>query len=304
MLKSLPVAAALALAPALASAGFLGLSIREDKTPPPAAVPAGVRLFNVYAEFSEAGIAGPSGFMNMVRSVGTPIPPIVGPRYFGIDLATNPGAYLYQAPPESGARVTAPDLAFNDPRALYDTYVGIRLKSINTSTGPDFFDNTALNSDFAFVDTNSDGLQDRLISGWGANPGTFQGFAVANTSTGGFEVFIGQFAVVGATGPHAGIQGPLAPGVQFTTESAFVSPIFTGSLVVSELQNTLNTHRINFVPPPPSCPADLDADGQVSSTDLAALLGSWGSTGPADLDNSGGVNAADLAAMLGAWGPC
>jgi hypothetical protein len=54
---------------------------------------------------------------------------------------------------------------------------------------------------------------------------------------------------------------------------------------------------------PPPCPADLDGDGQVGASDLAALLGSWGGGGPADFDG-GGVGASDLAALLGSWGPC
>lgn len=57
--------------------------------------------------------------------------------------------------------------------------------------------------------------------------------------------------------------------------------------------------------PAPSCPADLDGDGQVGASDLASLLGSWGSgAGPADLDGNGSVGASDLASLLGSWGPC
>lgn len=52
------------------------------------------------------------------------------------------------------------------------------------------------------------------------------------------------------------------------------------------------------------CPADLNGDGAVNASDLAALLGAWGGPGPADLNNDGAVNSGDLAAMLGAWGPC
>lgn len=51
------------------------------------------------------------------------------------------------------------------------------------------------------------------------------------------------------------------------------------------------------------CPADLDGDGVVGSSDLASLLGSWGAGGPADFDG-GGVGASDLATLLGSWGPC
>lgn len=48
--------------------------------------------------------------------------------------------------------------------------------------------------------------------------------------------------------------------------------------------------------------ADLDGDGAVNASDLAAMLGAWGSANPAaDLDGDGVVAAADLALLLGAW---
>lgn len=53
------------------------------------------------------------------------------------------------------------------------------------------------------------------------------------------------------------------------------------------------------------CIADLDADGTVGSSDLAILLGEWGSCGGScvsDLDCSGDVGASDLATLLGSWG--
>lgn len=47
---------------------------------------------------------------------------------------------------------------------------------------------------------------------------------------------------------------------------------------------------------------DLDGDGTVNATDLAMLIGAWGSTtGDADLDADGVVGPADLAMLLGAW---
>jgi hypothetical protein len=52
---------------------------------------------------------------------------------------------------------------------------------------------------------------------------------------------------------------------------------------------------------PPSNPADLNNDNAVNATDLAILLGAWGTAGPGDIDGNGLVNAADLAALLGAW---
>lgn len=47
---------------------------------------------------------------------------------------------------------------------------------------------------------------------------------------------------------------------------------------------------------------DVDVDGIVGQTDLAILLGAWGSVGgPADVDGDGIVGSTDLAILLGAW---
>ncbi len=53
------------------------------------------------------------------------------------------------------------------------------------------------------------------------------------------------------------------------------------------------------------CLGDLEGDGLIGPTDLAALLGAWGPCScPADLNGDGEVGAADLAILLGAWGGC
>ncbi len=66
--------------------------------------------------------------------------------------------------------------------------------------------------------------------------------------------------------------------------------------------------RLTAAGEPATCPCagDLDGDGVVGASDLAALLGAWGSGAgaPADLDGNGVVGAGDLAALLGAWGAC
>jgi hypothetical protein len=51
------------------------------------------------------------------------------------------------------------------------------------------------------------------------------------------------------------------------------------------------------------CPADIDGDGEVSSSDLGALLSAWG-TPAADLDSDGETGSSDLGVLLSAWGPC
>ena len=54
------------------------------------------------------------------------------------------------------------------------------------------------------------------------------------------------------------------------------------------------------------CPADLDGDGVVGSTDLITLLGAWGDNPghPADFDGDDLVGTSDLIQLLGSWGPC
>ena len=55
------------------------------------------------------------------------------------------------------------------------------------------------------------------------------------------------------------------------------------------------------------CFADLNGDQLVNATDLAYILGAWGSITPgepADLNQDRTVDATDLALLLGAWGGC
>jgi hypothetical protein len=52
------------------------------------------------------------------------------------------------------------------------------------------------------------------------------------------------------------------------------------------------------------CPADLNGDNAVGASDLATMLGAWGSSGAADISGNGTVGAEDLAALLAQWGNC
>jgi hypothetical protein len=60
---------------------------------------------------------------------------------------------------------------------------------------------------------------------------------------------------------------------------------------------------VGAVAPASPCPADLDGDGAVDASDLASVLGAWG-TAAGDVNGDGQTDAADLAALLGAWGAC
>ena len=51
----------------------------------------------------------------------------------------------------------------------------------------------------------------------------------------------------------------------------------------------------------PTNPSDINGDGYVNATDLAILLGAWGTSGPGDVNASGYVDATDLAVLLSSW---
>ena len=53
----------------------------------------------------------------------------------------------------------------------------------------------------------------------------------------------------------------------------------------------------------PGCPADLNGDGTVNSSDITELLAGWG-TAKGDLDDDGTVGGSDLTQLLAAWGAC
>lgn len=55
-----------------------------------------------------------------------------------------------------------------------------------------------------------------------------------------------------------------------------------------------------------ACPADLDSDGTVGTSDLLVLFGAWGTNpiGPPDFDGNGAVDTADLLELFANWGPC
>ncbi len=62
------------------------------------------------------------------------------------------------------------------------------------------------------------------------------------------------------------------------------------------------------LPAAAQCPGDVVATGGIDGTDLAAVLGAWGTNGQGalvtDLNGDGIVNGADLAVILSGWGPC
>jgi hypothetical protein len=120
------------------------------------------------------------------------------------------------------------------------------------------------------------------------------GGTIAVSLTDGFAPEIGDSFVVVTCGSRSG---------------TFASAIATTPLPSDRrwaIQHNPTNVTLVVVPALP-CAGDLDLDGSVGPTDLALLLGAWGTDGlatGADINEDGVVSAPDLAILLGAWGPC
>ncbi len=68
-------------------------------------------------------------------------------------------------------------------------------------------------------------------------------------------------------------------------------------------QDNIILANVCITPTPTFCPADFNHDGVINASDLAILLGAWG-TASGDLTDDRTTNAQDLAILLGAWGAC
>ena len=73
--------------------------------------------------------------------------------------------------------------------------------------------------------------------------------------------------------------------------------------------SSISYDDMSLVPIPlpiPPCPADLNGDGTVNTSDLLLLFAAWGTNpgGPPDLDGDGTVSISDLLILFGDWGPC
>lgn len=225
--------AGLAMAAGTASAAFIGIDIREDKTPPSATGLAGFpatnpRVFNMYALFDGAGTgAAGAGFINTVLSVGQNSTT----AGVGINLALNPGANFYQSPGAAGgATIGGINLdGAGDNRRFWNTYLSIGVKTYNGDYGPVYGDTTSADPDFGFSNRDSIGTpalqaNDIVRGGWfNSNPPNLQGAAKFNGGTNQFETFLGQFSIKDLNGANelGSFQG-----------GAWVGSIFEGELTI------------------------------------------------------------------------
>lgn len=86
-----------------------------------------------------------------------------------------------------------------------------------------------------------------------------------------------------------------------------VEVLNTQTLVTTTVVNLAGAsfRWIDLYTPPSNCPGDINLDGIVDASDIALLLGAWGTADQAsDIDGDGIVAAADLATLLSGWGPC
>lgn len=87
-----------------------------------------------------------------------------------------------------------------------------------------------------------------------------------------------------------------------TGTSSETNLVTFGDLSIAGVSTTATT-SILVEAAVPFSPADLDQDGAVNATDLATLIGAWGTSDcAADLTFDGVVDAADFAILFGAWG--
>ena len=119
---------------------------------------------------------------------------------------------------------------------------------------------------------------------------------------------VGGFDVSGATGNAYAISTESLLGV-LGTSLVYSINLETGAATLIgdvglPLVNLLSVEAMTIVPEP-ACEGDLDLNGSVDASDLAILLGAWGTDADRpDIDNDGDTGASDLAILLGAWGRC
>ena len=110
----------------------------------------------------------------------------------------------------------------------------------------------------------------------------------------------GSPLVNGPTGNGSTVAGATTTSLTITSITAADAGVYTFSATnpCSTVTGNDITVTVNG-----SIPGDYNHDGHVNGSDLAVLLGAWGTIDPAiDLTHNGIVDAADLAVLLGAWG--
>lgn len=123
-----------------------------------------------------------------------------------------------------------------------------------------------------------------------------------------------SFEAFDAPGTSLGVLGPIAIADDTffgtTAEDHFfgvIHPAGIGSIHITNTSGGIEVDHLQFILEG-GCPvsSDINGDHEVNASDLALLLGAWGTCGAGcceeDLNQDGIVGAPDLAILLGAWG--
>jgi hypothetical protein len=133
---------------------------------------------------------------------------------------------------------------------------------------------------------------------------------ITGTGSSGSVIALAQ-QIAGATGGiHFGSTTPagdIADAIRnLVLDACFAASDCNGNGTLDSCDIDNNTSQDingNGIPDECECPADLDGDSLVSTTDLLVLLAGWGGPG-GDINGNGITDTQDLLALLAAWGPC
>jgi hypothetical protein len=118
-----------------------------------------------------------------------------------------------------------------------------------------------------------------------------------------------DFADQGATMVGGAWAGVHAPGLSYARHTVQVTNGRIGGhsgLPSGFIQSGINGMQLRLVAP--SCPGDIDNDGQVGLGDISVIINNWGVTTPpgtrGDEDQTGAVGLSDVSVVISGWGLC
>jgi len=236
MLRSMTAIAAIGLCAGIASAEFIGVTVREDKAVDTSGLTGTPRVFNIYAVFD----GGQSDDLrNTVVSIGQ--------ADISINLDQNPGAtYFQDTAGFNGSLPPAAALAAAFPSVAADSYVSIG-KKVDDGT-----DTTGLDGDFdaaGFTPTT-------LVGGWfNSSPPNLNGAPVFNSDTGQWETFLAQLSIADAD-PGSDVGFPTADLRGGSAGTTWATDLFTGFFELARQGDPSMGEQaavffdVNFVPIP------------------------------------------------------